>query len=178
MDSYVQDSPKGVPCHQQDSYANRQLSSSIPLPNSHVARTQSELQLSEDMAAAERRDLCMFYRILRGIRERQDAHAVPIYGQRFGRNENSRPMKGTSQDIAAMDGARVTPFESSTGNLPLQHGERVRDPVASLPPSVRASTHKDNGWSITGFDEDLQEPYQYAIIEEDTSDDAIFEMDL
>lgn len=178
MDSYVQDSPKGVQCHQQDSYANRQLSSSIPLPNSHVARTQSELQLSEDMAAAERRDLCMFYRILRGIRERQDAHAVPIYGQRVGRNENSHSRNWENQEVAAMDATRVTPFESFSRNSHLQHGERVRDPAASLPPTVRASAHKDNGWSITGFDEDLQEPYQYAIIEEDTSDDAIFEMDL
>jgi hypothetical protein len=46
-------------------------SQSIPLPASHLHRTQSELQLSEDMEAAERRDLNMFYRLVNGIRERQ-----------------------------------------------------------------------------------------------------------
>lgn len=46
-------------------------SQSIPLPASHVHRTQSELQLCEDMEAAERRDLNMFYRLVNGIRERQ-----------------------------------------------------------------------------------------------------------
>jgi len=44
---------------------------SIPLPSSHVHRTQSELQLCEDMESAERRDLSMFYRLVNGIRERQ-----------------------------------------------------------------------------------------------------------
>ena len=173
----VQDSPKSVKYDRQDSHANRQLSSSIPLPSSHVIRTQSELQLSEDMAAAERRDLRMLYRMLRGFRERQNSHAM-IYGQSFDRNENSHPLKWKIQEIAAVDAARLTPFESSVGCSPHQHGERVCDSVASLPPSVRASMQKDNGWSITGFDEDPQEPRQYAIIEEFTSDDAVFEMDL
>jgi hypothetical protein len=46
-------------------------SQSIPLPSTHVHRTQSEVQLSEDMETAERRDLNMFYRLVNGIRERQ-----------------------------------------------------------------------------------------------------------
>jgi hypothetical protein len=46
-------------------------SKSIPLPRSHVHRTQSEVQLCEDMETAERRDLNMFYRLVNGIRERQ-----------------------------------------------------------------------------------------------------------
>lgn len=46
-------------------------SQSIPLPSSHVHRTQSEVQLCEDMETAERRDLNMFYRLVNGIRERQ-----------------------------------------------------------------------------------------------------------
>lgn len=178
MDSFAQDSLKGVQYHHQDSHANRQISSSIPLPSSHVARTQSELELSEDMAAAECRDLCMFYRVVRGIRERQNCHGVPIYGQTFDRNGNSHPLKCANQDVAAMGAARVFPFESSAGNSPLKREERVGDSVASLPPSVRASIQKDNGWSITGFDEDPQEPCQSAVIEEDTSDDAVFEMEL
>lgn len=49
----------------------RSRSSSIPLPSSHVARTQSELQLSLDQEVAEQRDIDMFYRLVNGIRDRQ-----------------------------------------------------------------------------------------------------------
>jgi hypothetical protein len=118
----------------------------------------------------------MFYRVVRGIGEHQISHGVPFYEDRFDRNGNCHP-RWTSQDIAELDGARVTSFESSVGNSPLQHGAKVCY-VASLPPSTPASTPKDNGWSITGFDEYPQERRQSAIIEEDTSDDGMFEMDL
>jgi len=43
----------------------------IPLPSSHILRTQSELQLCEDMVEAEWRELRMFYRVVNGIRSRQ-----------------------------------------------------------------------------------------------------------
>jgi len=46
-------------------------SNNIPLPLSHKHRTESEMQLSEDMETAEQRDLNMFYRLVNGIRERQ-----------------------------------------------------------------------------------------------------------
>jgi len=48
-----------------------QRSQNIPLPLSHTHRTQSEIQLCEDMETAEQRDLNMFYRLVNGIRERQ-----------------------------------------------------------------------------------------------------------
>jgi len=35
----------------------------IPIPRSHIRRTNSEVQLSEEIAAAEFRELCMFQRI-------------------------------------------------------------------------------------------------------------------
>jgi hypothetical protein len=54
-----------------DGRSVRSRSSNIPLPSSHVVRTQSELQLSLDEAAAEQRDATMFYRVLNGLRERQ-----------------------------------------------------------------------------------------------------------
>jgi len=38
---------------------------------SHMQRTQSEVQLCEDMETAEQRDLNMFYRLVNGIRDRQ-----------------------------------------------------------------------------------------------------------
>ncbi|VEU43485.1 unnamed protein product [Pseudo-nitzschia multistriata] len=46
-------------------------SQNIPLPMSHMHRTQSEVQLCEDMETAEQRDLNMFYRVVNGIRDRQ-----------------------------------------------------------------------------------------------------------
>jgi len=50
---------------------NNRRSQHIPLPLSHMHRTQSEVQLCEDMETAEQRDLNMFYRLVNGIRERQ-----------------------------------------------------------------------------------------------------------
>uniref|UniRef100_A0A7S0Y6W0 Uncharacterized protein n=1 Tax=Pseudo-nitzschia delicatissima TaxID=44447 RepID=A0A7S0Y6W0_9STRA len=48
-----------------------QRSKNIPLPLSHKHRTESEMQLCEDMETAEQRDLNMFYRLVNGIRDRQ-----------------------------------------------------------------------------------------------------------
>jgi len=50
---------------------DRRKSQNIPLPESHVHRTRSEVQLCEDMESAEQRDLNMFYRLVNGIRDRQ-----------------------------------------------------------------------------------------------------------
>mmetsp|Transcript_26673 Transcript_26673/g.62655 ORF Transcript_26673/g.62655 Transcript_26673/m.62655 type:complete len:233 (-) Transcript_26673:346-1044(-) len=50
---------------------NTKKSKNIPLPLSHTHRTQSEIQLCEDMETAEQRDWNMFYRLVNGIRERQ-----------------------------------------------------------------------------------------------------------
>ncbi len=46
----------------------------IPLPASHIHRTESETQLDENMAVAEYRDRCMFNRLISGIRYRQQLH--------------------------------------------------------------------------------------------------------
>mmetsp|Transcript_5765 Transcript_5765/g.16234 ORF Transcript_5765/g.16234 Transcript_5765/m.16234 type:complete len:235 (+) Transcript_5765:1-705(+) len=45
----------------------------IPLPRTHIPRTTSELQLREDMAVAEWREMCMFHRLVEGMKERQQA---------------------------------------------------------------------------------------------------------
>lgn len=46
----------------------------IPLPDTHIQRTESELELHENMAMAEYRDICMFNRLISGIRQRQELH--------------------------------------------------------------------------------------------------------
>jgi hypothetical protein len=117
----------------------------------------------------------MFYRVVKGIRDRQMTHGMPIYEERFDRNGNCH-QRWANQDINEMGIARATPSEASAENSPLQHGAKVCD-VPSLPPSMPASIENDSGWSITGFDDDPQERRQSAIIEEGISDDAVFEMD-
>ena len=51
-------------------------SRSIPLPQWHVPRTASELQISEEQASAEQHEQTMFRRLVDGIRER-DRHSPP-----------------------------------------------------------------------------------------------------
>mmetsp|Transcript_16890 Transcript_16890/g.21368 ORF Transcript_16890/g.21368 Transcript_16890/m.21368 type:complete len:267 (-) Transcript_16890:356-1156(-) len=46
-------------------------SPAIPLPESHIHRTESELDLSENIAMAEFRDQCMFNRLVSGIQKQQ-----------------------------------------------------------------------------------------------------------
>lgn len=55
----------------------------IPLPAYHIRRTESEVQLHEDMAVAEYRDRCMFNRLVTGIRRRQQKHYESQYHQCF-----------------------------------------------------------------------------------------------
>ena len=53
-------------------------STPIPLPSTHVRRTESEVRLSDDTAIAEQREVHMFYRLLHGIRRRQESgHGAP-----------------------------------------------------------------------------------------------------
>ena len=52
----------------------RAQSLAIPMPASHIQRTESELQLSEDQAIAEGRDRMMFNRLISGIQKRSKIH--------------------------------------------------------------------------------------------------------
>lgn len=66
-----------------------QISRSIPLPRSHVTRTESELLLLEGQQIAEQKDIDMYYRLLTGIRRSQkrdvvdvrldDVHSLPVH---------------------------------------------------------------------------------------------------
>ena len=51
----------------------KSLSKPIPLPCTHISRTTSELQLTEEMALAEFREMCMYHRLVEGMKERQQA---------------------------------------------------------------------------------------------------------
>lgn len=159
-------------------------SRTIQFPSSHVTRTQSELQLSEDMAAAEWKDLCMFYRVVGGIRKQQEQHlsstvgGVPIHQEQHKPRHN--PVRDwTGKDVSATTdtAARVTPFDSSEGSSP-QDRKMTPYPQSLLLKSPRRSN--DGGWSITGFDDDPQDTSRLALIEqdEDMCEEEVFVMDL
>ena len=76
-------------------------SRAISLPASHIPRTQSEQQLRDDTAAAEWRDLCMFHRLVGGIRERQ----VDRWRRRTGMSSSPEGVKSEKvieQSIASI----------------------------------------------------------------------------
>lgn len=183
MNHPTEDSSFGQ-CQRIDSEMRRQRSRAQPLPKSHVARTQSELQLSEDMAAAEWQDLCMFYRVVGGIREQQQQcssrrhHGVPIHQSAQQEQQPIRDWTGKDVSSTVDTAARVTPFE--TYDSPQDNRTAVLPPYPKslLVKSPRRSS--DGGWSITGFDDDLQDNggSPLALIEQDNDDEAIFVMDL
>jgi len=63
----------------------------IPLPAYHIRRTESEVQLHEDMAIAEYRDRCMFNRLVNGIRQRQQRHYESQHHQCFHNRQPHGP---------------------------------------------------------------------------------------
>jgi len=74
------------------------ITQAMSLPSSHVSRTQSEMQLCEDIAAAEWRDNCMFNRLVNGMKdnqakrfERRHRSNFPSANATFDLDKNSDP---------------------------------------------------------------------------------------
>jgi hypothetical protein len=63
--------PMSMPMPTSMSSSPNAQAAAIPLPKSHIHRTESELDLSENMALAEFRDRCMFNRLVSGIQKQQ-----------------------------------------------------------------------------------------------------------
>jgi len=141
-------------------------SSNIPLPSSHVHRTASELQLTRDMEAAERRDVNMFYRLVNGIRERQTS------GEGIANIIQTR--------LANIDDMSHLEPEFETTSFV------VTDPRPSLPliPSivhVPEECEGGDGWSITGFippDDHVATSHHHECDQSCSEDDGVFNMDL
>jgi len=122
--------------------ASTPRSSSIPLPRSHILRTESEVQLSHAEAAAEQRDLHMFYRLVNGIRSRQAESQ---------RQETSIPHHHQSQPLPSriLDGYPQAP-QPANDVFGWQEGPR---PSLSLYlQSQGLPVEPVDSWSITGFD--------------------------
>lgn len=80
------------PVHSPQVLASTPRSSGIPLPSSHIPKTHSEIQLDIDEAAAEVRDTSMFYRVLNGIRDRQQTRSIA------SRSRPRSPIEPTSDE--------------------------------------------------------------------------------
>jgi hypothetical protein len=57
----------------------KRKSQALPLPRSHISRTESEIQLEDNQAEAEWRDYCMFQRIIAGITKKQNRMYETLY---------------------------------------------------------------------------------------------------
>ena len=150
-------------------------SSSIPLPSSHVSRTQSELQLFRDEEAAELRDVNMFYRLVNGIRERHQEEAP----------------ESSSDPIASLVQTRLKNMERDDEERSSRN--RKKSPTGFprpnaipvlIPPAFRLQEHHTNGnadgWSITGFTQGGNASPATTAQESSNDDegDCVFSLDL
>jgi len=155
---------------------NNRRSRNIPLPLSHMQRTQSEAQLCEDMETAEQRDLNMFYRLVNGIRERQmnlvrenesSTAAAAFYDPAHALTEAEQSLAHiihTRNAAAAAPTSTTTSFRINTGrrnfnnnflnNWHTDHNSGVpilEDQCDSIQHQQERSDHQ-NGWAVGGFD--------------------------
>ena len=89
----------------------------IPLPSTHISRTTSELQLQEDMAVAEWREVCMFRRLVDGMKERQLAqhqHVTSCHQQHAdcGVSQDSTPHPSSGKQQQLLAPTTITPQKS------------------------------------------------------------------
>ena len=96
-------------------------SRSIPLPTSHVHRTQSELQLCEDLAVADHRDMAMFVRLVNGIRDKQhaDTHTPPTAHSSFAGSHGAAFPETSTTSSSADNGDAIIAHLYQTRNSPV-----------------------------------------------------------
>jgi hypothetical protein len=132
--------------------SNGRSSASIPLPSTHVARTQSELQLYVDEGVAEQRDTNMFYRLVNGIRERQYSPSRDMMDMGISMDDN---ISSSERSIAGIYQTRLASHLEVN-----EHAHCSFDPVETTPKwqmlHREGSTASDE-WSISGFDTSSQE---------------------
>jgi len=174
----------------------RRGSCPLPLPEYHITRTDSEIQLCEDMAIAEMRDRLMFTRLVNGIRQRQDQQQhFDGLGHRFppqGHVESGQRLEMTSQlpltFMPRMEKLSKGISERTIENIistykatsTLTSRNIVEDSVTTV---IEDSQH-DNDYSLHSpftvtpldYDRDPEEYGQHANLDHD--DHHVFDMDL
>jgi len=149
---------------------------------SHMQRTQSEVQLCEDMETAEQRDLNMFYRLVNGIRERQmnlvtedessiaaaafynPAHALTEAERSLARIIHTRnapvEKKNDASSTSTTTSFRINSCRWNNGNNILNNWNTNLNPGVPIledhPDSMyqhqQDRSNHENGWSVGGVD--------------------------
>jgi hypothetical protein len=154
----------------------RSTTGSIPLPSSHVHRTQSEVQLSLDEEAAERRDTSMFYRLVNGIRERQ--HVISHDSSTNEHVESVRSITG----ILHTRLANIAPGALPDAGTLKSHDEEEDSESHGLTDATNDEVPRGaGGWSITGYNHNPAANSATmatdALDKEANDDDCIFDLD-
>ena len=185
----MNESPWIISC--QDSKSDRaqeaqRRSQTIPMPRSHVPRTKSEVQLHEDTAAAEWRDLCMFYRVVHGIRERQSSNS-PFDGDNDGfqidANQSIENMMMARHDAQKPLDTEMSYDPSNEHDLSQcyrqQPGGAFGQHIMAPPLALETPPDNHDGWSISGYEE-MDPSYKIGPVVEadDAEDDGVFSMEL
>lgn len=199
------------PIVQQRSYEcdiqldRRSTSLAIPLPESHIQRTESEIRLHENMAVAEYRDRCMFNRLISGIRQRQQiqyhfqSHAAvdwqqcPDRHRRHPTRSRGRESRSLSCDgpIIIQDTERTIENIISTRCNPIELDDVTISNMTwdgSVGDTIPEQTNEyntnnanvystDDDWAIEGFESNPTSSRQ-SQDEYDDSDYHVFPMDL
>jgi len=159
---------------------NIKRSKNIPLPLSHTHRTQSEIQLSEDMETAEQRDLNMFYRLVNGIRERQmnlvrenessiaaaafydPAHALTEAERSLAHIIHTRNAPVEKNCASAATPLKINSGRKHSGNNILHNRHTNMNSGVTIPEDDPHSFYQEqfqqdkldheNGWVVGGFD--------------------------
>jgi hypothetical protein len=147
-------------------------SSNIPLPSSHVARTQSEVQLCLDEEAAEQRDANMFYRLVNGIRKRQSSPTRDV------------DVISSERSIAGIYHSRLASHVEVTEHK--YSFDLAETPMWQMLESTRARVSESEGssndeWSLSGFDSyQHEQPNASATItlHDEEDDEGVFSLDL
>jgi len=175
--------------HEERLQERERRSQTIPMPRTHVPRTNSEVQLREDTEAAEWRDLCMFYRVVNGIRERQSNPSSQTSLDRCNADdgvqittkpESLEHFVAHYQD-ADEETSNVTPYESSSEASP--HTRHYRHQAEGFLSQRQPQEPEVDEWSISGYEE-LEAPmfstFNVPVVEDDDDDeeDCVFSMEL
>jgi hypothetical protein len=186
-------------------HKKKAISNNIPLPSSYVSRTESEVQLAMDVAAAERRDERMFHRLINGIQDRHrqmkktagastQSRSTPISGDTDHKCANDVDIHECSHPftaIANIVGTHHSEIGDTTDAVLDTQRHQEDDRNDEQPPSMHPtilknctcknlsdSTLSDNDWSITGYEFSTADNVDHKGIIQEGEDEDIFILDL
>eukprot|EP00562_Extubocellulus_spinifer_P001897 CAMPEP_0178488396 /NCGR_PEP_ID=MMETSP0696-20121128/9836_1 /TAXON_ID=265572 /ORGANISM="Extubocellulus spinifer, Strain CCMP396" /LENGTH=157 /DNA_ID=CAMNT_0020116159 /DNA_START=178 /DNA_END=651 /DNA_ORIENTATION=- len=149
----------------------------IPLPSTHISRTVSEIQLCEDMVVAEWREMCMFQRLVAGMKERKEAR--PISSD----SRDSRLVYGYTNPVPAPPKI-ITPHESPCAYIDDTAPFRLGEPsdIPHLPGVTTTKTSSSSSWQ-QGNDWFVEDNFEAATavastVDDSNDDEDIFSMDI